>query len=49
MDSSVYKGWADNFVNETENLCSELNYILLVFDGFSSHIQLGVLQVFRDN
>ena len=49
VDSTIFKSWAEPFLEETAALRSNDKHIALIFDGYSSHIQLDVLQLFQDN
>eukprot|EP00171_Calliarthron_tuberculosum_P004068 IDg4068t1 len=49
MDSDIFYGWAQEFVEETASLRREGKYILLVYDGYASHCTYRTLKLFKDN
>ena len=49
VDSSNFKNWVQKFIEYTHNLRSQDRKVLLVFDGYRSHLALCALKIFADN
>ena len=48
-DLSLVYDWAENFLNETRELRKRRQYLMLILDGYSAHIQFNTLNLFRQN
>ena len=49
VDSKIIFDWAQKFIAETMYLRANSQYLLLVLDGYGSHVQFKTLQLFRKN
>ena len=49
VDSSIFRSWADGFLQETADLRRDGRYMVLVLDGYYGHIQFQVLRLLREN
>ena len=48
-DSAIVLDWAKNVLEETRDLRKRGQYLLLILDGYSAHIQFNTLSLFRQN
>lgn len=49
VDTAIIYDWAKKFVTETTDLRRNGQYLLLIIDGYGSHVQFKTLKLFRDN
>lgn len=49
IDSAIIYMWAEGFLYETKHLRENGQKLLLVLDGYGSHVQFKTLQLLKEN
>ena len=49
VDSAIFLDWAKGFISETQNLRAGGKKLLLLLDGYASHVQYSVLYLLHQN
>lgn len=49
VDSAIFLDWTKEFLREKEELRLGNEYMLLVYNGYKCHVQLNMLQLFRES